>query len=516
MFKKLADISINSVKLKMILSVGTAITLIISLTTMASIAITRRQIIRLTQEKVESMSKLIESPIVHAMLEKRPRELDKILGMVASLRDIEIESARLFKKDGTIVSSSNAEEEGQKIYKEDMEAFKKGKNFVIYTNPEGIRTISLLRVIENRPDCHRCHDPKEKIRAILNLHLPVGSLEKELAFDRSLRILSAIVSLFLMAIVGYWLHTKLIDKPLEELGDKMSRVEAGDLSARIEINNNDELGRLGKCFNSMIQKLKEAQEQIMRYHEEHMLRADRLASLGELASRLAHEIKTPLAGISSALKVLAEEVAEEDPKKDIFGEMQSQIKSLTNFIDNLLSYAKTPKPCLMQVNLNDILDSTIVLLNQPLKDKDIELELKLYPNLFLALADPEQMRQVFLNILLNAIQAAHQGGNIQIATSNLNRGTLWDGRPASEDGVRVTIRDDGEGISPEALPKIFIPFYTTKAKGTGLGLANAKKIVEEHSGKIAVESTAGKGTTFTIVIPAAEFVLFTPVAPGEL
>lgn len=503
MVRKLADININSVKLKMILSVGTAITLIISLTTMASIALTRRQIIRLTQEKVESMGRLIESPIVHAMLEKRPQELDKTLEMVASMRDIEIESVRLFKRDGTIVSSSNASEIGQKIYKRDMEAFQKGETFFLYTNPEGIKTISLVQIIENRPACHPCHDPKEDVRAILDLHLPMGSLEKELAFDRNLRILSAIISLFLMAIVGYWLHTRLIDKPLEELGGKMSRVEAGDLSARIEINNNDELGRLGKSFNSMIQKLKEAQEEIMRYHQEQMLRADRLASLGEIASRLAHEIKNPLAGISSVIKVLEEEADKGEPRKDIFGEMLSQIKGLSNLVDNLLSYSRITKPNLIQVTLNDILDSTIILVNQPLKDKNIQLELDLYPGLFPALADPEQMRQVFLNILLNAIQATPQGGKLQISTSNLDGGIPWASAHGPERAVRVMIKDNGEGIPPEAISKIFIPFYTSKAKGTGLGLSNAQRIIEGHQGKIEVESTLGEGATFTIVIPAA-------------
>jgi two-component system sensor histidine kinase AtoS len=229
--------------------------------------------------------------------------------------------------------------------------------------------------------------------------------------------------------------------------------------------------------------------------EERLQRAEQMKLVGEWAAGLAHEIKNPLAGIKVSVQAISEEpnIAEED--RAIASRAIDEIRRIELLIKSLLNFAKPPKPQLMAVDINDILDKTLAFsLRHPTLSSDqtrgIDIVKDLDENLPQTLADPMQMNQVFLNLLLNSIQAMPNGGTLAVKTRYRDR----------QPPIQITISDTGKGIDKQNIDKIFQPFFTTKPRGTGLGLAITRRLVEQHGGKIYVESHPGEGTLFTILL----------------
>jgi PAS domain S-box-containing protein len=227
--------------------------------------------------------------------------------------------------------------------------------------------------------------------------------------------------------------------------------------------------------------------------EEALQRAEQLKLVGEWAAELAHEIKNPLAGIKGSVEVLLQEpnIAEED--KVLIQKAVDEIRRIELLIKSLLSYAKPPRLQLLQTDINDLLDKTISFsLQHPKFAKNplapIKIKTDFDPNLPETMADPMQLQQVFLNLMFNAIEAMPDGGAVAVKTS-------YDREVNS---VNIAIADTGEGIEQSLLDQIFQPFFTTKRKGSGLGLAVTRRLVEQHGGHLYVESTQNKGTVFNI------------------
>jgi PAS domain S-box-containing protein len=229
--------------------------------------------------------------------------------------------------------------------------------------------------------------------------------------------------------------------------------------------------------------------------EETLQRAEQMKLVGEWATALAHEIKNPLAGIKVSVEVLSEEVELEEDKQVVQRAVE-EIKRIENLLKSLLNFAKPPKPQLSQADLNELLDKTAAFsLKHPSVSKNtdgaIHIVRDFAPDLPLILADPMQLQQVFLNLLLNSIASMPEGGTLFLKTEHV---------PA-DNAVRIAIADTGEGMEIQMQEKVFEPFFTTKKKGSGLGLAVTKRLVEQHRGKILLTSEPGKGTVFTITIP---------------
>lgn len=276
-------------------------------------------------------------------------------------------------------------------------------------------------------------------------------------------------------------------KPVDELLTATRRIKSGDLSYKIE-GLRDEFGEVATSFNEMAASLKE-QCQKMQW-------AEQLVVLGELAGGLAHEIKNPLAGIKASTAVLSEEESLSAENKDILLKVIEQINRIENLLKSLLNFARPPKPQIMSVDVNEVLDATISLAQKhPLfsspDSKSIVIEKRYDSHLPKISADPLQLQQVFMNLLLNAADAMPAGGTITARTAHDETA-----RPLS-----IRIGDTGMGIDTAVIDKIFQPFFTTKPKGTGLGLAITKRLVEQHGGSIGVESNPGGGVLFTITLP---------------
>jgi len=278
--------------------------------------------------------------------------------------------------------------------------------------------------------------------------------------------------------------------------EKMAKVEEGDLSVRITHAPKDEMGRLTNSFNSMIERLERAKKELDIYHFNQMERADRLASIGEMAAGIAHEIKNPLTGIASAITIINDDFSASDPRKEILGEVLEQVKRMDKTVNDLLFFGKPAEPEPVCTDLNSVLRKTLIFASQHRGSKGgvIEKVMDIQEDIPPVYVDPKQIQQVFLNLILNAIQAMQSGGVLTIKTALVQEG--------QQKWVTVTISDTGPGIPEQILGKIFTPFFTTKAQGTGLGLAICHKLVTQQGGTIRVESKDGKGTDFYIQLPA--------------
>jgi len=232
-----------------------------------------------------------------------------------------------------------------------------------------------------------------------------------------------------------------------------------------------------------------------------MLRADRLASLGTHAAGLAHEIRNPLVAIKTFTQLLPERFDDEEFRNYFSTVAAGEIDRISTLVTELLEFSRPSGPFFQQENLNDILDKMITLIKTEAKQKELTIETTLADDLPTVTVDKEQMKQVFINILLNAIQATPEKGTILVATRKIVKSN---GGPGF---VQVEISDTGIGIPEEELDKIFTPFFTTRAKGSGLGLAISHQIIQEHEGTIDVKSVDKKGTTFIINLPTNPLIL---------
>lgn len=296
-----------------------------------------------------------------------------------------------------------------------------------------------------------------------------------------------ILAVLLVALAG------LIQRPLVELTRKIERVREGDLHVRVDFaDRNDEIGRLGRDFNEMVRQLRESREQLEQMHQTQMSRAEHLATLGELAAGLAHEVRNPLAGIAGAVDILGRDLPASNPNRPIVADVQQEVRRIQNLLAELLDYARPRPPEIRPADLNATVEHAVQLARQQVASRPIEV--RFVPCAVPLVAhDPVQMERVLLNLMLNAFQAIGEEGLVVVEIE----------QDEGKGVAAVIVRDSGHGISPDHLPNIFRPFYTTKRKGTGLGLSLSRRIVEQHGGRIEVRSILGKGTEFTIRLPLA-------------
>ena len=222
-----------------------------------------------------------------------------------------------------------------------------------------------------------------------------------------------------------------------------------------------------------------------------LARVDQLASLGQLAAGLAHEIKNPLAGIQGALELLRDETAEGETKR-LYGEMLSELQRVNGILMRLLESGRPAPLRLARTDLGRLLNDTAELMSAALRRKRVVLRSSAAEGLPEVQIDPAKFRQVLVNLMQNAAEAmGERGGTVSVRASFYPQ----------EAAVVVAVEDDGPGIPPEHLPNLFEPFFTTKFTGTGLGLAISKSLIEQHGGRIEVNSEPGRGTTFLLFLP---------------
>lgn len=225
---------------------------------------------------------------------------------------------------------------------------------------------------------------------------------------------------------------------------------------------------------------------------EQIKRADRLSAIGQLAASLAHEIRNPLASIEGAANLIESPQTSDEVRSGSLNVIRKESRRLNRLLTHLLDFARPPRPEFQPVDVGRVIDSVIALVDHTARHQGIEVKKTISLLVPPVESDPEQIKQVLLNLTINAIQAMPQGGRIEISAR------------AERSGVRLAVRDEGPGVSPEDLDRIFDPFYTTKDAGTGLGLSVAHQIVTQHRGTIKAERNAGGGMTFSLMLPVGQ------------
>jgi len=282
----------------------------------------------------------------------------------------------------------------------------------------------------------------------------------------------------------------LVQRPMVELQEKVASIGEGNLDVAVSFSRrNDEIGDLGRNFNHMMRQLRESRKEIETMHRTQMSRAEHLATLGELATGLAHEIRNPLAGIAGVIEIIGRDLPATSPAREMVKEVRLEINQINRILTDLLETARPHPPMMMRSNLNTTVEHAVMLARQQVLSQPIEIELEQAPDLAEVEHDSDRIHQVLLNLLLNAVQAMEGAGTVRVEIGS------------KDDCASVSVSDTGRGIPEEQLPQIFRPFYTTRGNGTGLGLSLARRIVEDHHGRIGVTSVVGEGSKFEVLLP---------------
>lgn len=405
----------------------------------------------------------------------------------------EIETIRIFDTQGRIKKSSRLREIGAFVPSSLVEAGLRDQPQVFRDKGiDGEPVFTSLQRIDNLAQCHRCHGSDHKVRGILELQVTLAGVLAEVDAQRT-RLIWTAAGTFLFLSVGLWfMLLRVVAGPVEQLSLAMQTAQGGDLSVRAPEGGPEEIALLGRGLNSTLAALSEARRKFEEARHAEMLHMERLASIGEMASGIAHDIKNPLAGIAGSAEVIRDQLPRDDPRKEVLNAILSHVQRLHHSIEGVLSYVRITPPHRIAIPLKNLLDRLLLLCGPEFEKKSIAVRVDTPDSLPLLRVDTERIQQALMNLTINAVQAMGKGGTLDFSAREILAGR-----------VELRISDTGVGIPSENLNKIFEPFYTTREKGTGLGLATTRRIIEEHDGQITVESTPGAGTTFIIVLEAA-------------
>lgn len=346
--------------------------------------------------------------------------------------------------------------------------------------------------IQNRGACARCHGADAGPLGYVRLVSP--KRDRQIAAEANLK--GRLIILFAsFLIVGLWtlmVVRRVIDEPMGRIVEAMHRVARGALDTRVDDLPSGELRSIARGFNNMVRLLEKDRREIVNLHRSQVGHLDRLAALGELSAHLAHEVRNPLTGISSAIQVMQTETPEGSPRREVLGKVLGQLNRMEQTMGNFLRFARLPEAVVRPFELREPLERVLDLIEVRLRTQNIELKRDIPMNLPRLKGDPGQIEQVFLNLFINAAHAMPQGGTLSVSVRSEIEGTLL-----------VEVRDDGKGISSADLEHVFRAFFTTRENGSGLGLPLSRQIVMAHNGDIWIESVPGRGTSVYVRLPAA-------------
>ena len=403
---------------------------------------------------------------------------------------------------------------------------------------------------ENHLSSLRKVEEENRLEIIVPLHVGIkviggirllSSLDEAdsyLSKKRNRAIILTLSSIFIILLMLSLLFRRLVGNPVQRLMEAMSGAEKGNLEIEAHVQSRDEWGELGRHFNRMIKTIRESHEQnllllsqVNRFNEEltrkievatselarrneelellnealfesqrQLSQSEKLAALGQVTAMMAHQIGTPLNSISGYIQLMIQDGKLSPTDHHRLKIIESQLDRLTDSVRDFLSFSKQAKPPLRSLDVNQVLEELIHLSEPWFHTRNVKLISFLSPNLPPTLGDSTYLQTLFLNLITNALDAMPYGGFLTIQTRRVSSPISSDDRTWLE----IAIADTGTGIPEESRKKIFEPFFTTKrmGEGTGLGLSICEKIVNDLSGRLEVKSELGKGSTFTVLIPA--------------
>lgn len=321
-------------------------------------------------------------------------------------------------------------------------------------------------------------------------------------------ILIGLLSLFILLLVR-----RNVSRPIEELIQRIRNIGEGQWKKRIEVRGDNEISALAREFNRMCERLEEIYGRLVKEQqdrlslERNLRQSDKLASVGQLAAGLAHEIGTPLNIIGGRAEFLLRRPRSDEEIGQNLNIIRSQIDRITGIVRQLLEFSRRREPAFRSLELVPLLNKVIGLLEHKIVDKGVNVKIEIPESLPTISADPDQLQQVFINLFLNSLHALPPGGTIKISAARMNHANGNRAAAAGNEKLTIEFEDNGAGIPAAHLSQVFDPFFTTKdiGEGTGLGLSVSYGIIKDHGGEIRVESEPGRFTRFTISLPTQDF-----------
>lgn len=481
----------------------------------------------------DQLSRSITSATWHAMLDDDRKAAYEIMRVIADKQGVD--RIRMFNREGRLVFSTDAREQPTMTSMSNevcSECHSKGPmpqrptqdlRVRYATSPDGVKTINMVAPIYNEPSCSNAschaHRASTKVLGVVDVALRLDPVQKQTRTITIQTILWTLLEVGIGAAFVILFTRQFVAAPIQELIQGTKAVSAMELDHDIQITRRtQELDELVDSFNRMRERLKlavnelnemqqtleskvEERTQQLQTAQRKLIQADRLASLGQLAASVAHEINNPVSGVLNLSMLLERLMAsgayppgrEADFRKYL-GLISSETARVGRIVSDLLSFSRRSKPQHAPADLHKLVHTTLGLADHKLRLMSAAIVLNLQENLPQIECDASQIQQVILNLVMNAAEAmkSRGGGTVTIRT-----------HLANADEVELSVQDTGEGIAPENLAKIFDPFFTTKAdaKGVGLGLAVVYGIVKAHDGDVEVTSKRNEGTTFKVTLP---------------
>lgn len=356
-----------------------------------------------------------------------------------------------------------------------------------------------IKPLINEQQCRSCHTDNKQIRGAVSVRLSTSGIsgniidlvERMTGFGISASI---IISTLLIILARRMLISPIkgLTEAATQLAATTDRTGEDYLDVKVDVKGHDELAILGERFNRMIERIKQANEELKRTHEK-LVQSEKLASIGILAAGVAHEINNPLGGLFNCLHLLRQNIDNHEFRERYLDFIKEGLEKIENIVNRLLYMARKDEHKTAVINVRDSVENVYSFVDYKAKEGRVSFVNEIENSLSIII-DPHDFQQVVLNLFINAIQSMEDGGSLKV------RGYREDSK------IKVEFSDTGSGIAHENLGRIFDPFFTTKpsGEGQGLGLWLTYEIIRSYNGKISVESEAGKGSTFTLTFPTGD------------
>jgi two-component system NtrC family sensor kinase len=530
--------SLNSLAGKLIIAVGTLITLGSLLFGLTFMRYEENIMMNNLMSYAASTADLVKKGINYYMMTAHREAIEQTVEVIGS--GAEIKGISILNKKGKIVYSSQKSEVGRFVDKgtptcqichrggSPLTSVPGTRNWTILSDAAGGKVLKFAIPIYNEPSCYTapCHyHPKgTNILGILETSFSTATVDTVIHQHRLGTIAFGGLFIVMISLSLFIILYKFVSKPVSLLDEGMQKLAKGELDHVIEIHSGDEMGLLANTFNTMasdIRRYKDNMEnwtkaleeeiqkktsEIMKANDQ-LINAEKLASLGRMAAGVAHELNSPLTGIVTFAHLMLKRMPPEN-KQDIedLEVIIEQAERCSKIIKGLLGFSRKTSAEKVFVNINTVTENTISMVRNQAKFHNIKFTLNFDDSLPHISTDPNQLQQVFINLLINAADAMNERGQVTVATR------VTSDTASGKRYVEIEFTDTGPGIPEEHLGRVFEPFFTTKpvGKGTGLGLAVSYGIIKKHGGNIFVRSELGRGASFFVRLPVENAMVAEP------